>query len=113
MNVWEQPGWSQFTTGWDDERWLAAAGGSVLALAGWKRGGWLGSLLAFAGTGLALRAARGNYDLSRARRWVDDARRARGWRSIDVVHDASEDSFPASDAPSWTPMAGATTRQRP
>ncbi len=111
MNVWEQPGWSQFTTGWDDERWIAAGGGSVLALVGWKRGGWLGNLLAFAGAGLALRAAQGYHDLTRARLWIDNTLRSRGWRSADIVHDASEESFPASDAPSWTPTSGATTRQ--
>ena len=32
----------------------------------------------------------------------------RGWRSKDSCRDASEESFPASDSPSWTAVSGAT-----
>jgi hypothetical protein len=35
-----------------------------------------------------------------------------GRRRDDLVHDASADSFPASDAPSWTPMVGTGLNRR-
>ena len=35
-----------------------------------------------------------------------------GWHTDDLVHDASADSFPASDAPAWTPTVGTGLRGR-
>jgi hypothetical protein len=53
----------------------------------------------------------GRRDLGIARELLDRRMKDRGWRA-DVVHDASEDSFPASDSPSWTPTAGVRTTER-
>jgi hypothetical protein len=48
----------------------------------------------------------GEGDLSEARRFVAQLVERAGWRRQDLVHDASADSFPASDAPAWTGTVG-------
>jgi hypothetical protein len=108
-SVWDKPSLSTTLATYDQERWVAAGWGSALAILGGRRGGFSGGLLATAGAVLAVRAAMGHHDLAVARHWLDAALKERGWRPGDVVEDASEDSFPASDSPSWTPIAGATT----
>jgi hypothetical protein len=38
---------------------------------------------------------------------VSESLENRGWRGRDIVSDESDQSFPASDSPSWTSTAGA------
>jgi uncharacterized membrane protein len=108
-SVWDRPSLSASLSTYDQERLATAAIGSVLVMSGARRGGFGGGLVAMAGTLLAVRAAMGRHDMHVARRWVDRALQERGWHNKDVVSDASEESFPASDSPGWTAVSGATT----
>jgi uncharacterized membrane protein len=110
-SVWDKPSLTATLSTYDQERWIAAALGSAMAMVGARRGGFGGGLLATLGAALAVRAAMGRRDLGIARELLDRRMKDRGWRG-DVVHDASEDSFPASDSPSWTPTAGVRTTER-
>ena len=111
-SVWDKPtGLSSALSTYDQGRWLMAAWGSAMVMAGARRGGFGGGLVAMAGSVLAVRAAMGRHDLHVARRWLERALSDRGWSHKDIVADASEESFPASDSPSWTAVSGATPQR--
>ena len=109
-SVWDRRGWDGTSREIAVTRWLVGVGGAAMAVQGLRVRGATGSMLAGLGGTLAWWALTGEGDLSDARRWFGSLLERAGWRPADLVQDASADSFPASDAPSWTPTVGTGVR---
>ncbi len=105
-SVWDRSGWDGTREQLAMTRLLLGLGGGALAVQGLRQRSVMGSLLAGVGGSLAWWALTGEGDLSDARRRAGQLIERVIGRADDTVHEASADSFPASDAPAWTPTVG-------
>jgi hypothetical protein len=110
-SVWDRAGWNGKAQPPALTRWLLGIGGAALAAQGVRQRTVAGGMLAGLGGTIAWWALTGEGDLFEARRWFMKVLEHAPWRSEDVVHESSADSFPASDAPSWTPTVGTGVRK--
>ena len=111
-SVWERRGWDGSKEQLTATRLLVGIGGGALAIQGWRLGTWKGRMLSGIGGSLAWWALTGEGDLGDARRWFNEVTEWMPWSRRDRVMDESAESFPASDAPSWTPTVGTGLRRK-
>lgn len=112
-SVWDRRGWNGTADGRMTTRLLVGIGGAALALQGLRRGAWPGRAFVTIGSSLTWWAISGTGDLNDTRRWFGEILHRRGPESDDrMVTNASADSFPASDSPSWTPTVGTGLRRK-
>src|SRR5206468_6135600 len=110
--VWERRGWNGTPQQLALTRWLIGIGGAALAIHAMRQRTKTGGVLAGLSGGLAWWALTGTGDLSAVRQWLTRVVEPLFGRE-DLVHQASSDSFPASDAPSWTATVGTGVRREP
>jgi hypothetical protein len=109
-SVWDRRGWDGSGANATAARWLVGGGGLALAVEGMRQKGFVRLMMTGIGGALACWAITGSGDIPDARQWLARVSEIlRGGRE-DPVHDASADSFPASDAPSFTPTVGTGVR---
>ena len=110
-SVWDRRGWNGPRWAPTVTRWLIGGGGLALAVQGMRQKGFARGMMTGIGGTLAWWALTGDGEVPDAREWLARVSETLRGSGGDPVHDASADSFPASDAPSFTPTVGTGVRR--
>jgi hypothetical protein len=110
-SVWDRRGWNGSRLQATATRWLIGGGALALMLQGMRQKGFARGMMTSAGGTLAWWALTGDGQIPDVRCWLASMSEKLRGVAEDPVHDASADSFPASDAPSFTPTVGTGIRR--